>query len=41
VNYFKKHPYKWVPTDAVAAAEAPDPTKVIIRLSRPYAPFLA
>ena len=41
VNYFKKHPYRWVPTDAVAGAEAPDPTKVIIRLSRPYAPFLA
>ena len=35
VNYFKKHPYKWVPTDAVAGAEAPDVTTVVIRLSRP------
>jgi peptide/nickel transport system substrate-binding protein len=41
VNYFKKHPYRWVPTDAVAGAEAPHPTKVIIKLKRPYAPFLA
>jgi peptide/nickel transport system substrate-binding protein len=41
VNYFKKHPYKWVPTEPVASVEAPDPTTVVLKLKRPYAPFLA
>jgi peptide/nickel transport system substrate-binding protein len=41
VNYFRRHPYKWVPLDAVAAVEAPDRAKVVIKLKRPYAPFLA
>jgi peptide/nickel transport system substrate-binding protein len=41
VSYFKKHPYQWVPLDAVAGAEAPDPSRVVIKLKRPYAPFLA
>ncbi len=41
VNYFIKHPYAWVPMEAVAGAEADGPHRVIIRLKRPYAPFLA
>ncbi|MDY6790664.1 MAG: ABC transporter substrate-binding protein [Thermodesulfobacteriota bacterium] len=41
VNYFKKHPYKWVPMGDVLDAEAIGPNKVIIRLKKPYAPFLA
>jgi len=41
VEYFKKHPYSWVPMGDVSGAEAIGPNKVIIRLSKPYAPFLA
>ncbi len=41
VEYFKKHPYQWVPMGDVSGAEAVGPNKVIIRLSKPYAPFLA
>ena len=41
VEYFKKHPYQWVPMEAVAGAEADGPERVIIKLKEPYAPFLA
>ncbi len=41
VEYFKKHPYQWVPMDAVAGAKAEGPDRVIIQLKEPYAPFLA
>lgn len=41
VEYFKKHPYKWVPLGDVSAAKMIGPNKVKIQLSKPYAPFLA
>lgn len=40
IEYFKKHPYKWVPMGNVLSAEEIGPNKVIIRLSKSYAPFL-
>ncbi|MBN2125821.1 MAG: peptide-binding protein, partial [Deltaproteobacteria bacterium] len=41
VEYFKKHPYRFVPMEEVAGAEARGPNRVAIRLVKPYAPFLA
>jgi len=41
IEYFKKHPYRWVPIGDVSGAEAFGPKKVVIRLKKPYAPFLA
>ena len=41
VNYFRKNPYRWVPMGDVSGAEAVGPNKVVIRLAKPYAPFLA
>ncbi len=41
INYFKKHPYRWVPMGDVAGAEAMGKGKVVIKLTKPYAPFLA
>ena len=41
VNYFKKHPYRWVPLGDVAGAEAQGPNRVVIKLVKPYAPFMA
>jgi peptide/nickel transport system substrate-binding protein len=41
INYFKKYPYHWVPMGDVAGAEAKGKNKVVIKLSKPYAPFLA
>jgi peptide/nickel transport system substrate-binding protein len=41
VNYYKKHPYRWVPMEDVAGAEAQGNNRVIVKLAKPYAPFLA
>ncbi len=41
VNYFKKHPYSWVPMDQIESAVATGPSEVEIKLKNPYAPFLA
>ena len=41
VEYFKKHPYRWVTVDYIDRAEAPDDRTVLVRLAKPYAPFLA
>jgi peptide/nickel transport system substrate-binding protein len=41
IDYFKKHPYSWVPMGDVAGAEARGQGKVVIKLNKPYAPFLA
>jgi len=41
IDYFKKHPYNWVPMEHVAGAEADGDGRVVIKLNRPYAPFLA
>jgi peptide/nickel transport system substrate-binding protein len=39
-SYYRRHPFRWVDTSIVVAAEARDPRTVIIRLAHPYAPFL-
>ncbi len=41
IDYFKKYPYSWVPMGDVAGAEARGQGKVVIKLKKPYAPFLA
>ena len=41
VNYYKKHPYRWVPIKIIAGVEVLGNHKVRIRLSKPYAPFMA
>ncbi len=41
IEYFKKYPYRWVTVDDIGRAEARGPNKVVIYLSRPYAPFLS
>ena len=40
IDYFKKHPYQWVPLDKVAGAKALGPNTVSINLKEPYAPFM-
>jgi peptide/nickel transport system substrate-binding protein len=41
LEYFKKHPYRWITIDHVSRSEARGPHKVIVYLSRPYSPFLS
>ena len=41
INYFKKHPYRWVVLSRVKGAEAKGDHTVVIHLSKPYAPFLS
>ena len=41
ISYFKKHPYGWISLDHVDRAEAKDPHQVVIRLKKPYAPFIS
>ena len=41
VDYLKKHPYRWVPMDQVAGAQVKGPHEVVIKLKKPFAPFLA
>ena len=41
IEYFKKHAYSWISVDDVSRAEAPEPHKVIIYLSKPYSPFIS
>ena len=41
IDYFRKNPYSWVPMGDVAGAEARGKGKVVIKLMRPYSPFLA
>lgn len=41
VDYYRKHPYRWVPTNSIESAKILGPHKVLIKLTRPYAPFLA
>ena len=40
IDYFKKHPYQWVPLDKVAGAKALGPHTVSVNLKEPYAPFM-
>lgn len=41
VAYFKKHPYRWITLDHVERGEARGEHKVVLFLSRPYAPFMS
>ena len=41
LDYFKKHPYRWITVDSVSRSEAIGPHKVVIYLSKPYSPFLS
>jgi peptide/nickel transport system substrate-binding protein len=41
IDYFKKHPYTFVPMEAVSGAEVKGKNSVMIKLEEPYAPFLA
>lgn len=41
LEYFKRHPYRWISVDNVSSAEALDPHRVIIYLSKAYSPFLS
>jgi len=41
IEYFKKHPYRWINVDHIRRAEVLGPHKVVIHLSKPYSPFLS
>jgi peptide/nickel transport system substrate-binding protein len=41
IEYFKKHPYSWISVEDIGRAEAPEPYKVVIYLSKPYSPFIS
>ena len=41
IDYFKKNPYRFVPVESVSGAEAMGKNSVVIKLKKPYAPFLA
>ncbi len=41
IDYFKKHPYRFVPIEAVSGAGVKGKKTVLIKLEKPYAPFLA
>ncbi|MBW1714773.1 MAG: peptide-binding protein [Deltaproteobacteria bacterium] len=41
IDYFKKHPYGFVPVESVSGAEVMGKNSVVITLTKPYAPFLA
>lgn len=41
VDYFKKHPYRWVTVDHIERAEAKGEHEVVIFLAKPYAPFIS
>ena len=41
LDYFKKHPYRWISIDSVGRSERIGPHKVIIYLSKAYSPFLS
>ena len=41
IEYFKKHPYRWITVDSIDRAEAAGPNRVVITLAEPYSPFLS
>jgi peptide/nickel transport system substrate-binding protein len=41
IDFFKKHPYRWITVDHIDRAEATDEHTVRVFLSKPYAPFLS
>jgi len=41
IYYFKQHPYRFVPIEAVSGAQVKTKNSVVIKLEKPYAPFLS
>ena len=41
IYYFKQHPYRFVPIEAVSGAQVKAKNSVVIKLEKPYAPFLS
>ncbi|MFO8088981.1 MAG: ABC transporter substrate-binding protein [Desulfatiglandaceae bacterium] len=41
IDYFKKHPYRWITVENIDRAEASGRNSVKIYLAKPYAPFLS
>jgi peptide/nickel transport system substrate-binding protein len=41
LDYFKKHPYRWITVSDVDLAEAVDAHTVVVYLAKPYAPFVS
>ncbi len=41
IGYYQKHPYRFIKTGSIGVATKKDAHTVLIKLSRPYAPFLA
>ena len=41
IEYFKKHPYRWITVDYIDRAEAAGPNRVMITLAEPYSPFMS
>ncbi|MFP3929294.1 MAG: ABC transporter substrate-binding protein [Desulfobacteraceae bacterium] len=41
IDYFKKHPYRWISLASVDRAEAPTAHQVVIHLSKPYSSFIS
>ncbi len=41
LDYFKKHPYRWISAKYVDRGEVVDDHTVILHLSRPYSPFIS
>jgi peptide/nickel transport system substrate-binding protein len=41
IDYFKKHPYRWITVDHIERAEAKGEHEVVIYLAKPYAPFIS
>jgi peptide/nickel transport system substrate-binding protein len=41
IDYFKKHPYRWITVENIDRAEALGRNSVKIYLAKPYAPFLS
>jgi peptide/nickel transport system substrate-binding protein len=40
IDYYARHPYRWMSTAMVEGATVLDPDRVRVRLEKPYAPFL-
>jgi peptide/nickel transport system substrate-binding protein len=40
VQYYMKHPYQWVPMNAIANVNVMGPYRIKINLAKPFAPFL-
>jgi len=41
IGYYRKHPYRFVKISDIASVQANDARTVLLKLSKPYAPFLS